>query len=294
MTRTTTQSGGMRTARRHPLDRPAILEVGRIPYLLSIALAVTAVVAAGGSLFLPDLLGGAAVTKGNLRGTAVVVLGVAVPLLLAAMVVAARNSARGTVAWAGAVAYLIYQGVLFCFATPLNSLFLAYVAFLGAGLWAGIALLRQVDLWALQARVDERMPARLVGGALLAFVTLNALAWLARIVPTVGDPNPVAVMAGSGLLTSAVWVQDLAFWMPAAVLAGVGMWRRTGQGLLLCGALLTFYVVECVSVASDQWWGYAADPNWPDWASLSAVPMFLVLAAVTAIPLALYYRNIDR
>ena len=102
-------------------------------------------------------------------------------------------------------------------------------------------------------------------------------------------------MAGSGLLTSAVSVQDLAFWMPAAVLAEVAMWRRAAHGLLLCGALLSCYVVECLSVApSDQWWGYRADEHWPDWASLTAVPIFLLLAAITAVPLAFYYRNIDR
>ena len=112
-----------------------------------------------------------------------VVIAVALPLLLTAMWYAARHSARATVAWAGAVAYLTYQAVLFCFATPLNSLFLPYVAFLGTSMWTAIVPLRHIDLPGFAARVDARMPARWVGGALLAFVTVNALAWLVRIVP---------------------------------------------------------------------------------------------------------------
>jgi hypothetical protein len=56
-----------------------------LPYLLSGGLAVAAASGSGLSLFVPELLGGVAVGKGNLRGTALVILAVAVPLLLAAI-----------------------------------------------------------------------------------------------------------------------------------------------------------------------------------------------------------------
>ena len=47
-----------------------------------------------------------------------VVIAVALPLLLTAMWYAARHSARVTVAWAGAVAYLTYQAVRFSCSPP--------------------------------------------------------------------------------------------------------------------------------------------------------------------------------
>ena len=64
-------------------DRPASVRTGarsfvltRFPYLLSGALAATAALAAAFTVSFPSLLHGAAVSNGNLRGTAVVLLAV--------------------------------------------------------------------------------------------------------------------------------------------------------------------------------------------------------------------------
>lgn len=293
MASTRTSSHGT-AFRHHLLDRPAISRGGRLPYILSTGLAGATVAAAWPSLVYPGLLGGTDVLKGNLRGTALVMLTLALPMLVVAMVRTAHNSARWLVAWLGTAAYLTYQGVMFLFGTPFNSLFLAYVALLGFGIWTSVVLVFDVHLRALDARADARLPARFVGGALIAFAVLNAAAWLARIVPTIGSDDPASVLVGSGLLTSPGWVQDLAFWIPAYVVAGVLIWRRRPRGVHLSGALLVFFLVESISVASDQWWGVRADQSQPDWASMTAVPMFLGVAVLTAIPLFFHLRNIDR
>ena len=293
MTSTRTSSH-VQPFRHHLLDRPAAVRDSRFPYVLTVGLAVATLAAAVPSLFFPDLLGGTEVIKGNLRGTALVMLVLGLPLLAAGAVCTARNSARWLVVWMGAAAYLTYQGVMLLFATPYNSLFLAYVAVLGFGIWTSVALVAHAQPHGFAARVDHRMPTRLVAGTLVAVAVLNALGWLARIVPTIGSDDPAAVLDGSGLLTSPGWVQDLAFWIPAYVVAGVLMWRGNHRGVLLSGALLVFFLVESISVASDQWWGVRADDSQPDWASMTAVPMFLAVAALTAVPLGRYLRNIDR
>lgn len=276
-------------------DQPgrSMLGPARVPRRMSWVLAVTAAAAAATSLCFPSLLGGTAVLDGNLRGTALVVLVLGVPLLLIGVRLASRGSARGLVLWAGATAYLTYQAVLFCFATPFNSLFLLYVAYLGTALWSLISLVPSVRFADFAARVGPGLPVRLVGGSLLAFASLNAVAWLVQIVPTIGDDRPAAVLDGSGLITSVVWVQDLAFWLPLAMLVGAWCRQRRREGVFLAGAMLTFYVVECLSIASDQWWGARADSSWPQWASMAAVPMFVALAVVIALPLIPYYRHLD-
>jgi hypothetical protein len=277
-----------------PLPARPAFHGGRTPYLVSGALAVAATAAAAASLFLPDLLSGAPVTRGNLRGTALVVLFVGVPVLLTAMVRSRGGSARWLVIWVGATAYLAYQGVLFCFATPLNSLFLVYVAQLGLAVWTLLVLSHVTDLAALGARVDGRLPARVLGGLLVTVGLLNGGAWLARIVPTVGSDRPTSVLDGSGLTTSAVWVQDLAFWIPAAVVTGCWLWQHRPRGVLYGGALVVFYAIESLSIASDQWWGAHADASHPALASMGAVPPFVVSALVLALPLFWLLRNLDR
>jgi len=275
-------------------DRAAVLGHGRLPYVLSGALAVVAGVSAAFSLFYSSLLGGVAVGRGNLRGTALIVLVVGVPVLVGAMVVGPRGSARALVLWLGATAYLLYQAVMFCFATPMNNLFLIYVAHLGLGLWTLIALVRRIDINSFAVRTDAGLPVRAIAGITGAVAVLNALAWLGRIVPVVFTSDPSSVLHGSGLLTNPVWVQDLAFWIPLVVLAAVWMWRRLPWGILLTGSMLAFYVIESLSIASDQWWGARADASMPDFASMSAVPAFLVAAVLTALPLVWYLRHLDR
>ena len=257
-------------------------------------LTAAAVVASGGSLLFPGLLAGAPVTDGNLRGTALVVLVVAVPALLSGMVLASRGSARGLVVWLGAVVYLTYQGVLFCFATPFNNLFLAYVAVLGLGFWTTVTLLVQVDPVAFQAQVDDGMPYRTAGGVLGVLATLNAFAWLARVLPVTFSDNPRSVLDGTGLLTNPVFVQDLAVWIPAGLVAATLMWRRHVWGVLLACSMLAFYVIEGISVASDQWWGARADSSFPAVASMAVVPGAFAAAVITAVPLVWCMRHLRR
>jgi hypothetical protein len=274
-------------------DRPAVLESGHAPFRLSAALAVAAVLAAAPTLAFPAVLAGEPALDGNLRGTALVVLLLAVPLLVAAAVRTAHGSARWLVVWLGAVGYLLYQAVMFCFATPLNNFFLLYVAFLGCSVWAAVALLTHVHVSGVRARISAHLPARGIAATAVAFAALNALAWLATAFPASFTEDPRSTLDGSGLLTNVVHVQDLAFWVPAMVLSAVWLWQRRAWGALLTGGLLTFFSMECVGIAVDQWFGARADDT-TSWASYEAVPLFAVLAVVAAVPLVWLHRNIDR
>jgi len=281
------------TARLGRRDRPAILSPGRIPYVLSGALVVVAAAAAGFSFFIPSLLTGAEVTKGNLRGTALVVLVVGIPVLVTAMIRTVRGCARGLVVWLGTLGYLLYQAVLFCFATPLNNLFLVYVAYLGLAGWGLVMLLLATDLRGFGARLSPGMPARCVAGFAIAIAVLNAVVWLAQIIPAVLSPDPMTLLEDTGLLTNPVFVQDLAIWLPLLVTAAIAGWRRQSWGLLVTGALLVMFVLESIGIATDQWFGSRADPTSAA-ASMSIVPVFVVLALVIAVPFVWYSQNIDR
>ena len=261
---------------------------------LCTGLLVSSVIAAGGSLLFPDLLRGTEVIDGNLRGTAFVMVTVALPLLVVGLLRTSAGSARGLVVLTGATAYLAYQGVMFCFATPFNDLFLAYVALLGFASWSLACIVVNVDVAEIRRWVGPRTPFGPVSGALIAFAALNALGWFARIAPAVIGDEPAVGIEGSGLLTSPVWVQDLAIWIPAAIAAASSMWRREARGVLLSNALLVFYVVECMSVASDQWWGARADSTEPALASMSVVPGALLAAVVVSVPLLWSLRHFLR
>ncbi|WP_394252563.1 hypothetical protein [Arthrobacter pityocampae] len=260
-------------------------------YALSAVLAVITLVAAAGSFLLPGVLGGPAVTQGTLRGTALVLTVLAVPLLVAAVSFARRDSARALVVWFGALAYITYQAVLFLFGTPFNSLFLAYVAMLSLALWSAAALVRQTGLAAFNARFDGRLPARGIAGYAFVIAVLNALIWLRTIVPAMLSDTPPAFLVGSGMTTNPVFVQDLAVWLPLLLVGSWWLWTDRPLGRLVVGALLVLLVLEGVGVATDQWFGATADPGTP-FASLAAIPLFAGLAVIGMVPLLVYLRHL--
>jgi hypothetical protein len=272
-------------------DPTAAPHPGRAAYVLSAALGLAAAAASGLTVAYPSVLTGVAGSNGNMRGTAVVVLTVGVPALAAAVFAAARGSARGFVVWLGVLAYLLYQAVLFAFATPLNHLFLFYVAYLGLSVWSIVAVLRGTDLAAFGRRLSPKVPVRFIAGYALVVVVLNAGAWLAEILPAVFSSDPRAMLTQSGLQTNPVYIQDLAIWLPLLATAAVATLRRRIWGQLISAAMLAMFVLESISISVDQWFGSQADTAT---SSMAMVPVFAAVALLTTVPLAFVLRNVDR
>ena len=62
------------------------------------------------------------------------------------MIAVARGSVRAVIVWLGATAYLLYNSVMFLFATPFNRLFLLYVAMCALSIWTAITVLGAIDV----------------------------------------------------------------------------------------------------------------------------------------------------
>ena len=276
-----------------PAPRAGGAGPGRASYLLSGGLALAALAAGGATFVATDSIAGPAVSVGTARGTALVVAAVAAPVLLASMWSASRGSLRAIVIWLGAAGYLLYNAVMFLFATPYNRFFLVYVAMLGFSLWSIGAVLVQTDATGLARRVTGPLPRR--GIAIYAWIVavLNALIWLRTIIPTMTADHPGSVLLGTGVATNPVYIQDLAIWIPLAVVGATWLWKVLPWGYLLTASLLTLWVIEALGIAVDQWFGSQADPN-TDFASAAMTPAFLAWALVGRVPLALALRPLRR
>jgi hypothetical protein len=255
---------------------------GKLPTRLSLALAGVSTIGATLTLALPDVLNGTAAMNGSARGTAAVLLAAGVPALLGVMLAARTlGPARTSVLWLGVLGYFAYNSLLFLFATPFNELFLLYVAMMSLSLAALIAFCRGVDVVAL----DGHLPRRTARGlaAFLGLITAgNAAIWLSAVVPALADANSPGLLEGTGLTTNPIYVQDLSFWLPLAAMSTVWLWQRRPWGVLLGGGFLSMWVLEGLTVATDQWFGSEADPGSSVVSSSMVVP-FLVLAAITAV-----------
>lgn len=249
---------------------------------LSVATAAAGAAAGVWTFADPGLLHGPDAMQGSARGTALVLLVVALPVFVGSWWKAARGSGPALLAALGALLYVVYNAVLFLFLTPFNAAFLLYVALLGLALWAVGHLRASCEVWAVGQGVVERAPVRGVAAYVWVVAGLNAIAWLARIVPSLGA-YPTPMLEGTGVETNAIYVQDLAVWLPLAAVAALWLWRREARGGVVVTALLGMWVIEGVSIAVDQWFGALADPA-STVVSTALVAPFLVLAAVGLVP----------
>jgi membrane protein YdbS with pleckstrin-like domain len=86
-------------------------------------------------------------------------------------------------------------------------------------------------------------------------------------------------MHGTALARSTYWLSGALALVTAAAAAAT------------LGSILTYWVIESVGVAVDQWFGHAADPS-STVASLVMVPAFGLLALVGLIPLYVYFHHL--
>ena len=85
-------------------------------------------------------------TIGSMRGTALVLLALGLPLLLGGMIAALAGSRRGEMVWLGALGYSLYNAAVFTIGVAFNRLFPAYLAMFALALWSLIALAIRLDL----------------------------------------------------------------------------------------------------------------------------------------------------
>jgi hypothetical protein len=264
--------------------------LGRAPFVLSVLLVVVALGAGVASLARPDLIHGPAVSVGSLRGTGLVMVVVAIPLLLASMAAVRSGSLLGLLGWLGALAFIAYQAVLFLFGSPFNGLFPLYVGMLSFSGWGLIALAPRVPVGDVAARFGPRTPVRLVAGYLVGMACLFYLLWLRAILPALFASEAPAFLVGTGMTTGPGQIMDLAFLLPLCLLTGFRAWKRRPVGMVLAGTLLVMLAVETASIGVDQWFGSAADPASPV-ASASLVPVFALVTLVGNTVLVLFMRG---
>ncbi len=261
-------------------------------FWLSGALLLITDIASGPTAFGHDVLTGPAAMTGSARGTALVLLFVATPVIAVAMFLSSRGSVRAAVVWLGALGACAYNSQMLLYATPVNQLFLLYVAMLGLSAWAIGALLCHQLAEAVAARVLPGLPARAIAIYVWTVAALNTAAWLRVIVPATLAGEPTSILTGTGLTTNPVYIQDLALWLPLAAVAACWLWRHRPWGYLLIGATLTLWIIESISIAVDQWFGADADPTSPV-ASQAMTPIFAAVALIGIVPLIAYLRRIQ-
>lgn len=247
----------------------------RVPFAVSTALVVVAILTSGVSfLFWGVFDRDVPMAVGNMRGTALAMLVIAVPLLIGSMIRSSRGSLPARFVWLGSLAYIAYNAMMFCFALQFNSFFLLFTALLSLSFWSLVALLSHFDTSAVTA-AGARVPVRAVAAYMLVCLVLFALTWLRDIIPAIiGNTFPDS-FDGTGLTQNPVYVLDFAFTFPLLAIGAAWLWRRRAWGYVIGGMMVVMLTIETVGIAIDQAFGHLHDPS----ASLGAVPIMVAFTA---------------
>ena len=244
------------------------MNVSKVVIALSILVAVLAFVAAGAGLFWPDA--GAARTftsiqgdsvqiygrglyandsvfkSGATRGTDVVTIFLAVPLLLVALVLYRRNSARGALLLTGAMTFFLYVYATNAMSVAYNQLFLLYVAIFSLSFFAWF--LAFTGIQPLAERFSTHLPFRGIATFLLVCAALTSYVWLEPIVTALASgTHPALLGHNTTMVTEAL---DLALIVPGCLVAAVLLWRRDRRGLVVAMPLLVLLLLIGPSIAA--------------------------------------------
>lgn len=170
------------------------------------------------------------------RGTDVMLLLAGVPLLVASILLTRRGSLRGGFLLTGALSCFTYNGASLAFGAAYNDLYLLYVVYFAASLYAFVLSFAAIDLRALPARISPRLPHRWIA-AFMFLAGLSPLVWLIDIVSALVEGGvPTSLAHYTTDVTTAL---DVGLIAPACFLAGALLLCRRPLGYLLSSTLLT-------------------------------------------------------
>ena len=281
----------MTLTRSRPGEGKAITNEARSKHWLWLTapIAVLTTIAAGSELLIQGIFHGDTpyfVTQA--MGQDVVTLVVALPALAIGAILASRSYERGRLVWLGALVYLIYTYVISAFVVRFNPLFLIYVALLGCSLYALIGGLATTDFAGIKARFTGRTPAKAASIFLGVMAILFYFVWLSEDIPALIEGNVPQSVMENGTPTNAVHVLDMAWILPAMILAAVWLWRKRAIGYALAGALLPFLALLPLAIMS------MVVALWLDGQTATVAPaaLFGILSAISLGMLAWYLRGL--
>ena len=215
---------------------------------LTVPVAILVAIAAACGVFINGLYRDTPSMVAQAIGQDAITLIVAVPALVIAAILAARGSQRARLVWLGVLIYLVYTYAGYAFAVRFNSLFLVYVAALGCATYALIGGLVRTDWAALKAGFGEWTPVKATSIVMVLVALLFYLIWLGDAVPSVLAGQPSQTLIETGTPTNFIHVLDMAWVLPALLIAAVKLWQRQSIGFGLAAALLSFLALLALAI----------------------------------------------
>ncbi len=247
----------------------------RSAFILSTLIAILAILASVGGLLLKGLYRDNAFVTTTWLGNDAVTLFLAAPILVAAMVFAARGSLRAQLIWLGALDYMLYNYAFYLFGATFNAFFLVYAALLGLSIFALIFGLTSLDVEKVRQQFSPRTPVKWIGGYFLFVAAGLGVIYLIQSIAFIATGQLPAIVTLSGHPTNVVFALDLTLLIPWFVLGAIWLIKRQPWGYVIAGILSVkgplYTLVLAVNSILVVNAGISETSELPLWASLTVL-----------------------
>ncbi len=199
-------------------------------FVLSVILAGMMACQAGAGRIWPTMYRDEDWVRATWIGNDWVTLLLALPVLIAGILLARRGRARGWLLWFGGVAYGIYNYAFYIFGSVLNALFPLCVSTVVLAVITIIRGFDHLDARWLKEQFIARTPHRLLGGYLVFVASGLAIVWLGMWGAHVFAGRDLPVDEENFRVVAAL---DLGLIVPALLAGGVLLWRRHRLGFVI-------------------------------------------------------------
>jgi hypothetical protein len=257
-------------------------------YQLSALIGLLLAVAAGVGLFVPGIYkANTAFAAAAFRGTDLVSLVVALPVLAGSLWLARRGSRRALLVWLGVLAYVAYT-YSYSFAIAWNRLFLVYVALLSLSVFTLVRALTALDATKLADQFTDHTPVRMVSTFLWVIGAMLGVMELAQVVPALLAGDVPEVVVKSGHPTGVIYILDLGLVVPVMLLAGGWLRARRPWGYVAAAILLVKGITVGLGLLSSNLFGYLDNghtdgPLLGLWALIATGSLLMLLRYLRAI-----------
>ncbi len=207
----------------------------RAAYGLSGVIAVLMVVASAAGLLIDGLYRDGPWAREALRGGDLTTMVVAVPILVTSLLLARRGSRAAQAVWLGALAYSLYNYAYYVFGAEFNDIFVLHIALFALSIITLVLAVANVDVDAIAARFRGVRGTKWIGGFLAVVGAVLGGLWVFLAIRFAITGELMADIPTDGL--HLVLAIDTSLLVPALVIAGVLLWRRTPDGYVFGTAM---------------------------------------------------------
>jgi hypothetical protein len=252
----------------------------RTAYRLTVAIAILALIASVGGLFIKDIYRDNLFVTAAWRGTDLVTLIIALPLLIVSLIFSMRGSQRAQLVWLGMIDYMLYNYAFYLFGAAFNAFFLIYVAIFTLSIFSLIFGLISIDAETIGRKFQSGVPVKWIGGYMFLLALGLTSVYTIQVYQFVVKDIAPSIIVMTGHPTSVVFALDLSLLVPPLLIGATWLWKRRDWGFILAGILLSKGAVYPLCLAMGSY--LAAEAGIPGVSSQIAFWVALSISGLIA------------